>query len=1458
MNNFKYAIAIPVVFFGASAFAQEPPEGFDCPPGSLPAIKFVAYDVEYWVCAEPPPPEPYIPINDDAPELGDDEGAETQLDPPNPNDDPGEALGSGRSEGRNGHGDCAEDGNPVNILSRNKYQREVDFIGPGNLPLKIIRNYNSYGANQLSFAGEFGRGWSAGFGDKIIAITEPGPSSPDTHSVLIETDTGYRFKLSSVSGGDWTTTSGRTLPFSYNAVDERFVWIDNGLIKVFGNEGHLLSVTHETGESLTYFYVASSSPAKLDRIEHSYGGELSFTYNAQGRISVITGALSEQYKYFYDAYGNLDYVERPTSTGSDIVNYTYASGPLYPHFNLLSEKSFSLAPSVFARFDYTAGRANKTERITTGDVSVEKVQFAQISAAPNLKVETTNPHGKKTVYHFAEIAGQQRLTQVDGIAHGSCAASNSTYTYDSYGFYDKVTDEEGNVTDYNYNQKGHLLSVTTGFGTSESRTTTYTTHPVWEKPDLITTPLLDVDIDIDVYTGWVTEIRQTNKSQYGVPGQQRVTTVNYETHPDSIVVKKVTVDGPRSDVDDRRIFNYDTSGRLTSIQAIASSTVTLTTTFGNFDAYGRPRQIVSPAGMVTNLVYGPNGRVLSSTRIVNGQNRQTQFEYSGTGDLWKVTHPDGSIETYGYDPARRLTSITRADGSPSPAKSQRRTFGYDVASNITSDKRYDVELVWVPNPFCPPSPPPPLPPGDPEFPDCSPGSMQLVSELRYDMFYDYDSLNRLIKQTWDDPGRDREYTYRKDNRLSSSIDGYSRSTSYDYNANVELDDTTFRDGGISKIEYDANGRISGVRDALGQWTYYRRDGFGSAWQIVSPATGTTFYEYDIAGNQKKETDARGIVLNHEYDALGRILTTKIGSSQTAIHEFEYDTNRPGYLYRVTDEAGTHTFLRNQAGELTSRTDVLAGQSLTTTFTYDVHGRLYRIGHPSGLTATYTFDELGQVFGVTASGGGLSTSTVVSDVSHYPWGPVRHFTFGNGEERSQTLDQDYESSWLMSGNYINRTYQRDLNGNISGFDSRSFTYDNMDRLKTHAGPDGNYEYNYDLNGNRGWHKRNGTTTNYNYNTAKTRLTSLSGGTSENRYYDANGNTTRIGNRYFDHNDLNRLWRYREGSVTVTYTHNAFGERQMKQQGSTITRYVYSGPSLLHERVGSTKRDYIYLGGEPIALVKNGTLYYIHNDHLGRPELVTNSAKSVVWSSQNNAFGNTPGTDLIGNLNIGFPGQYYDIESGTYYNYFRTYDSLTGRYLQSDPIGLNGGLNTYSYAYNNPINFIDPLGLYVGNGEFGPHPSEIPGGEIDWECAGQHMRKVGEWIPGVSVIIAVGDVIVNPNGENAISVVLSVGGPITKAVGRVADALRATKKAPVPNKRTELPGRDNTGKVHGDLPRVEELDRYDPDDLRQLKSDLEKSVEERIRRATELGYDRAHGQRQGAEQDLIKAIEKHLSE
>lgn len=103
------------------------------------------------------------------------------------------------------------------------------------------------------------------------------------------------------------------------------------------------------------------------------------------------------------------------------------------------------------------------------------------------------------------------------------------------------------------------------------------------------------------------------------------------------------------------------------------------------------------------------------------------------------------------------------------------------------------------------------------------------------------------------------------------------------------------------------------------------------------------------------------------------------------------------------------------------------------------------------------------------------------------------------------------------------------------------------------------------------------------------------------------------------------------------------------------------------------------------------YYFHNDHLGTPQVLTDSTQQTVWEARYAPFGKVAENINSVVQNIRFPGQYFDQETGLHYNYFRDYDATIGRYVESDPIGIVGGINTFGYAGANPLRFIDPFGL-----------------------------------------------------------------------------------------------------------------------------------------------------------------------
>jgi RHS repeat-associated protein len=167
----------------------------------------------------------------------------------------------------------------------------------------------------------------------------------------------------------------------------------------------------------------------------------------------------------------------------------------------------------------------------------------------------------------------------------------------------------------------------------------------------------------------------------------------------------------------------------------------------------------------------------------------------------------------------------------------------------------------------------------------------------------------------------------------------------------------------------------------------------------------------------------------------------------------------------------------------------------------------------------------------------------------------------------------------------------------------------------------------------------------------------------------------------------------------YTYDAFGQRVMKVgavSGTTFYQYDPSG-HLLEETdgQGNAQVDYIYLGSLAVATLSPsaGQVYFLHDDRLGAPQLATDSGQSVAWLANYGPFGEMSAVPAGIVQNLRLPGQEFDVDTGLYHNGFRDYAPGWGRYQQSDPLGLLGGMNTYAYAAANPLNRTDPLGLDI---------------------------------------------------------------------------------------------------------------------------------------------------------------------
>ena len=510
------------------------------------------------------------------------------------------------------------------------------------------------------------------------------------------------------------------------------------------------------------------------------------------------------------------------------------------------------------------------------------------------------------------------------------------------------------------------------------------------------------------------------------------------------------------------------------------------------------------------------------------------------------------------------------------------------------------------------------------------------------------------------------------------------------------------DSSNTYFEYNHADTVAKVTDPRGRPTTYAYDGFGLLRSQTSPDTGTTSLQYNTLGQHTGITRPSGSVITYSYDAIGRKVTAVAGG-QTQSFAYDSCNYGKGKVCSVSDPTGSVTYAYNPQGRVVSQVSLMPSSGgATYTYSYDAIDRLVGSGYPGGVGVGYGYAN-GRLRAVTARIDGVDYN-VATNLQYQPFGPVKSWTFGNGLTRGIAYDLDGRVTELNTKNgasFVQRlAYLYSVHDEVSKITdgvnaalTQTYAFDRLSRLTSVTATGANEAFTWDATGNRLSHVWGGATDSYTIASQSNRLSAITGTRATNYTYDANGNTISGEGATFTYGPFNRLATATKSGIATSYSINALGQRVYKKVGTGAHHwFTYSAAGQMLGEFQGVWMHYVRLpDGAPLARIKSGQLIMIHTDHLGRPELVTNSAKAVVWRASNFAFDRTATLDSIGGLNLGFPGQYFDVETGAWYNYFRTYNPRTGRYLESDPIGIAGGLNTYAYAGGNPISFFDTLGL-----------------------------------------------------------------------------------------------------------------------------------------------------------------------
>ena len=718
----------------------------------------------------------------------------------------------------------------------------------------------------------------------------------------------------------------------------------------------------------------------------------------------------------------------------------------------------------------------------------------------------------------------------------------------------------------------------------------------------------------------------------------------------------------------------------------------------------------------TVQTFAKSNRRTSSIR--DNQGNELTFSYSGSG-LAKVQHSDGQSLTFTYT-GSKLTQVTDDQG---------RTAIYTYADNLLTSVTAFNGLVT-------------------QYEYLSAyGSLtnRALSRITYPdgstREFTYDKKGRVATASVNG-GKLKTKIVRSDFGCYSIVAPNGGVTEVTVGANGETLKTVNARGETVKQTYTADTLLESVIAPSGKRSKIGYDKYGLPISAMSPSGASTAFSYTPEfDNLASVTDAKGHAFNYGYDDKGRSTSvTYVDGSASSLEYNEkgdvakstnrrgesitYEYDAEGTLTKKTWPNGrTFTMTYDVKGNVTNATDSVTG---AVTMEYDADERLTRIVYPKGRGFTYKYDAVGRVVERASLDGTKECysydsfgrlATVTDGATPYltnAYDPTTGWlvtqTYGNGTIVSNAYDVLGRTIGIYHLRGNNRLaffeYAYDEDGKCVSQTTaegvESYTYDADGQLTGVTYPDGTSEsFSYDAVGNR----ITANTTTYTVNNLNqyTTLRDSASPREENLEYDLDGNMTRNGDTLYYYDTLNRLVAVTNETKNIHWSceYDVFGNRVSVTDNGTTTEKVFvqgSLPSVSAEYVnGTLTKRHILVGAVRLAdivgvMPSSATARYYHADLLGSARLLTDGTGTTKGMRSFKVFGETRKFDgettdagYVGTLGVETDS------NGLLFMRNRYYDAGMGRFMQIDPVGINGqDYNLYRYCQSNPVMLIDPDG------------------------------------------------------------------------------------------------------------------------------------------------------------------------